>query len=202
MVPTRFFFLFLLGGIAMKTRLKKLLSIALATVFVLSSVACGKSAGEIGEDAAARVYDPNETRIFIDDEAAALAGSFAEEDATLIQMARDAFDQTNAQRVAAGLPALAWSDALSETAYVRAQEIVTLFSHTRPNGSDWYTVNSSIMYGENLAKNFGSASAVVTGWMNSPTHRENIMDGSFRTLGIAIFRGDDGKLYFAQEFGY
>ena len=84
---------------------------------------------------------------------------------------------------------------------VRAQEIVGTWSHTRPNGSDWYTVNSSIMYGENLAKGYSSASDCVAAWMASPTHRENVLYADFRTCGIAIYE-QGGAWYWAEEFGY
>ena len=84
---------------------------------------------------------------------------------------------------------------------VRAQEAASKFSHTRPNGKDWYTVNSELMWGENLAKGYDSAQSVVDAWMASPTHAANILAGDFTTCSIAVFE-TNGKLYFAQEFGY
>ena len=38
--------------------------------------------------------------------------------------------------------------------------------------------------------------------MNSPTHKANIMDGGYKTVGIAVFQDDGGNWYWAQEFGY
>ena len=108
----------------------------------------------------------------------------------------------NQQRVARGLSELAWSQALTNAAQVRANEITTSFSHTRPNGSEFWTVDSSCQYGENLAKLYQSADAVYTAWMNSPTHAANIMDGGYKTVGIAICQTGDGSWYWAQEFGY
>ena len=84
---------------------------------------------------------------------------------------------------------------------VRAQEAASKFSHTRPNGRDWYTVNSELMWGENLAKGYDSAQSVVDAWMASPTHAANILADDFTTCSIAIYE-KSGKLYFAQEFGY
>ena len=108
----------------------------------------------------------------------------------------------NAQRNGSGLPSLVWSDGLADAAAVRAQEITSVFSHTRPDGSNWWTVNSTLQYGENLAKLYQSSSSVVNAWMNSPTHRANIMDSSFVTVGMAIYQTADGSWYWAQEFGY
>ncbi len=74
-------------------------------------------------------------------------------------------------------------------------------NHVRPNGRDWYTVNSELMWGENLAKGYDSAQSVVDAWMASPTHAANILAGDFTTCSIAVYE-TGGKLYFAQEFGY
>ena len=108
----------------------------------------------------------------------------------------------NQKRAAQGLSQLVWSDALTSAAQVRANEITTSFSHTRPNGSDFWTVDSNVQYGENLAKLYQSADAVYTAWMNSPTHAANILDGGYKTVGIAVFQAADGNWYWAQEFGY
>lgn len=187
----------------MRNKMKKILCLTLVAACMIGCVACGKEKGDITDSAVARVQsEEDEEFVYIDDEAIALAGSLSEQDPGLRQAAQDAFALTNQERAAAGLPALTWSNALADAAYVRAQEIVGTFSHTRPDGSDWWTVNSSIMYGENLARGFSSAGAAVQAWMNSPTHKANIVDGGYRTLGIAIFQGSDGKWYWAQEFGY
>ncbi|MCR5100687.1 MAG: CAP domain-containing protein [Butyrivibrio sp.] len=168
----------------------------------LSCAACGaKADAVIGDQAATRGADEGAGEIYIDDEAIALAGSAASS-AAASSAARAAFDLVNQQRASAGLGTLTWSDGLASAALVRAQEIVGTFSHTRPDGSAWYTVNSSIMYGENLAKLYNSADGVVAAWMASPTHAANIMDGGFKTMGISVYQTEDGSWYWAQEFGY
>ena len=43
----------------------------------------------------------------------------------------------------------------------------TGFSHTRPNGKAWYTVNSKIQGGENLAYGFDNSSEGLDAWMKS-----------------------------------
>ena len=145
--------------------------------------------------------DEGAGEIWIDDGAIALAGSAASSQAAL-DACTAVFNIMNQQRVARGLSELAWSEALRDAAQVRANEITTSFSHTRPNGSEFWTVDSSCQYGENLAKLYQSADAVYTAWMNSPTHAANIMDGGYKTVGIAICQTGDGSWYWAQEFGY
>lgn len=180
--------------------MKKVVSLLLVAAMMISVVGCGTSNGELLKEASLRTEESDV--VYLDDGAIALAQSVgAGADANLAAAARAALDGCNAQRQAAGLGALTWNNALAEAAMVRAQEIVTTWSHTRPNGQDWWTVNSNIMYGENLAKGYSSAEAAVAGWMASPTHRENIMYGSFKTCGIAIYE-QGGTWYWAEEFGY
>ena len=116
-------------------------------------------------------------------------------------MAMATFDLMNAQRTQAGLGALSWDSDLENAAAIRAFECSESFSHTRPDGSDWYTVNAQIMHGENLAYGYNSADSVMTAWMNSPTHKENIMYPSFTKCAIAIYKSGS-TYYFAQEFRY
>ena len=177
----------------------------LASVFT----GCGKSAegqAAISEDAAVRAYDTIDfdTVTIMEDEVplgSSVNNANAEEQAALQNMARAALDLVNRQRAAAGLGALVWDSDLELAAAVRAGEIVQVFSHTRPNGTDWWTVNEAIMHGENLAYGYNSAQEVVTAWMNSPTHAANILYPSFTKCAIAIYK-NGSTYYFAQEFRY
>lgn len=194
--------------------MKKFLAGLLLGIMVVSAVGCGKSEGELSDQAAVREYDPNDTTVYIEDECTALVGSV--DDATLTDAERqrsaelralavEAFNLTNEQRVANGLPELVWRDDLAAVAQVRAIETVTLFSHTRPNGTEWWTVNGNIMYGENLARKFSTAAGCVNGWMNSPDHRANILSAGeygFISCGIAVYEDANGTLYWTQIFGY
>ena len=182
-------------------RLNKIVAAVVAGVLAFTFVACGAvNKAAIDDQAATRGIHEGEGEIYIDDEAIALAGSAASSQAAL-DACTAVFNLMNQQRVAQGLSELVWSDALTDAAQVRANEITTMFSHTRPNGSAFWTVDSSCQYGENLAKLYQSADAVYTAWMNSPTHAANIMDGGYKTVGIAICQTGDGSWYWAQEFG-
>ena len=108
--------------------------------------------------------------------------------------------KVNQIRVANGLNSLRYDASLEGAADVRANESTVRFSHTRPDGSDWYTVNPDLMYGENLADGYTTADAVVNAWMASPGHKANILKPDFTTVAVST-TVKDGKTYWAQEFG-
>ncbi|MBI4717653.1 MAG: CAP domain-containing protein [Planctomycetes bacterium] len=55
--------------------------------------------------------------------------------------------------------------------------------------------------GENLAAGQESAADVVRVWMDSPSHREIILDERWQEVGIAVRRGGEHAVYWVQEFG-
>ncbi|MDD3369764.1 MAG: CAP domain-containing protein [Lachnospiraceae bacterium] len=192
---------------------KRITAVALSIVMLgfclYSGIYATPAEGELFATAAVRDLTTEDGSVYFDDEAIALSGSVYKAGMTdaekaradeLRSLAMNTLSAVNAQRASAGLSALTWNTDLESCASVRSEEIVSTWSHTRPNGSDWYTVNSNVMWGENLAKNYSSTDAVVAAWMASPTHKANIMDGSFATMGIAIYEVN-GVLYWAQEFG-
>lgn len=160
------------------------------------------SKGKVIDKAAARDYDPGAKQVFMDENLTPLAESLnADNTAAMQAQLQAALDATNRERAAAGVPALVWNDSLAQCATVRASEITSVWAHTRPNGNQWWTVNSQVQYGENLAKNYQTGESVVAGWMASPTHRENLLDSGFKTVGMAVYNLN-GYWYWAQEFGY
>lgn len=157
--------------------------------------------GSITQAAASRGDNvPSDGIVYIEPEMVSLANTLSGS-ADSQAAARAAFDIANAKRVEAGLNALTWNTGLEQASAVRAVEASQSFSHTRPNGSDWWTVNSNLMYGENLAKGYNTGDSVVSAWMASPTHKANIMDVEFVSGAIAI-HVVNGQWYWAQEFGY
>ena len=143
--------------------------------------------------------DINTEPVYLDNEAIALADSL--NDTNLRSVALEANTLVNEIRAEAGLNSLKWDSNLETVANVRANEISEKFSHTRPNGRQWYTVNSKIQGGENLAFGFNTAEDVVDAWMNSPTHRDNILYSDFNKVAISIYE-EDGTYYWAQQMGY
>jgi uncharacterized protein YkwD len=53
--------------------------------------------------------------------------------------------------------------------------------------------------GENVAFNYNTPKAAVTAWLNSPSHKENII-GNYTHFGIAIKTNADGKKYYTNIF--
>ena len=114
-------------------------------------------------------------------------------------LASQAVENTNAERAKNGLSALRVDADLTAAAKIRAKEIAEVFDHVRPDGSSWYTVSSKAA-GENLAAGQKSASSVVDAWMNSSSHRDNILNESFSSVGIACVQVG-GVNYWVQLFG-
>lgn len=108
-------------------------------------------------------------------------------------------DRVNAERKKRGLKALSMDKNLLDAAMQRAMETTLYWSHTRPNGTDCFTV-SSLMVGENIAAGQSSPKAVMTSWMNSPGHRANILTDSFTTIGVGCVQVGN-RLYWVQCFG-
>lgn len=176
------------------------LVLAGGSVFYYNTVI--KEGGVITDQAAVRESGiPADGIVYIEPEMVSLADSLSGS-ADSLAAAKSAFDIVNSKRQEAGLSALTWNSGLEQAASVRAVEASQSFSHTRPDGTDWWTVNSNLMFGENLAKGYSSADSAVTAWLNSPTHKANIMDGGFTSAAITIHVNSDGQWYWAQEFGY
>ncbi len=178
-------------------------SIALAMLLLVAGISLFSTKGGNGEllDTACRrdgMPDPN--MVYIQPDLTALAGELSGSVETQAA-AKAALDLINAQRAAAGLNAMSWSSGLEQAAAVRAIEASQKWAHERPDGSDYYTVNPAIVYGENLAKGYSSAQEAFNAWMASPAHKDNIMYGPFKTSGIAI-HNIGGQWYWAHEFGY
>lgn len=114
----------------------------------------------------------------------------------------EVFSLVNEKREEEGLDPLVWNKTLTKDASSRAKEISKKFSHTRPNGKEWYTLDEKNMYGENLGKNYSTAQEVFDAWMNSESHKENILWENFTQIGIALYITKDGSYYWVQEFGY
>ena len=104
-----------------------------------------------------------------------------------------------------GLKPLTYTVALSRAASIRAEEISLKFDHIRPDGSDWYTVFEEINQeidgtGENIARNLKTPEDVVAGWMDSVTHKENILNPYFRYIGVGYLEKGSGASYWTQLF--
>lgn len=118
---------------------------------------------------------------------------------TMTSMAAEVIRQVNEERANYGLEPLTVSAQLTSAACIRANEIVEMFSHTRPDGSSWSTVSSAAM-GENIAKGQSSADRVMSAWMTSEGHRANILRESFGSIGVCALKVN-GVIHWVQLFG-
>lgn len=124
-----------------------------------------------------------------------------------VENVKQVLSLVNAERKKEGLSPLTWNDQVAKAASVRATEIQTSFSHTRPNGSNFATVlrENGVTYrgaGENIAWGQKTPEQVVNAWMNSPGHRANIMNKNFTGIGVGYVQNASGTPYWVQLFTY
>lgn len=115
--------------------------------------------------------------------------------------ARDLLQETNQARADNGEAPLGSNARLSQAAALKVNDMFAkqYWAHVSPSGDTPWTWFKQVGYGydnagENLAKDFHSTGGVVTAWMNSPEHRENILDVNYKDVGFAVKTGQlDGK---------
>ncbi len=102
-------------------------------------------------------------------------------------------EATNKQRLAQGLQPLKLNPQLEEAAQVKAQDMgaKNYWSHVTPEGNQPWSFIDEANYSyrkaaENLAYGFTTSESTVTGWMNSPSHRENVLDPVLQEVGFGI----------------
>ena len=108
---------------------------------------------------------------------------------------------TNEKRQAGGLAALNMDSQLNQAAAGKASDMIArnYWAHVSPVGTQpWaFVTDAGYTYryaGENLARDFSDPGGVVNAWMNSPSHRENILNPKYRDIGIAVVDGSlDGR---------
>ena len=105
----------------------------------------------------------------------------------------------NKERKSRGLSPLKMNESLLKSAMIRGGETAILYSHTRPDGRDPFTINS-LMMAENIAAGQTTPKQVVNDWMNSPGHRANILDSEAKIIGIGCVK-HNGNYYWVQCFG-
>lgn len=103
---------------------------------------------------------------------------------------------TNQKRAEAGLAPLVTDDRLSNAAAGKARDMFTndYWAHISPDGkTPWVFIRSAgynyQFAGENLARGFNSSSDVVSAWMNSTSHRDNILSANYKNVGFAVEQG-------------
>ncbi|WP_369197868.1 CAP domain-containing protein [Streptomyces djakartensis] len=113
----------------------------------------------------------------------------------------------NRERATAGCSPVTANDRLTRAAddYSDVMASSGVMSHTGPDGSTMTTRVEAAGYqwstlGENIARGQADAASVMKSWMNSPGHRANILNCSFKELGVGVHFGDGGP-WWTQNFG-
>lgn len=106
-------------------------------------------------------------------------------------------EYTNQARREAGVSPLHFDDKLNEAAMAKASHMFAYnyWAHVAPDGTKpWYFfIQAGYKYrfaGENLARDFSNSKDVVDAWLNSPTHRENLLSPRYEDIGIGVVKGE------------
>ena len=123
----------------------------------------------------------------------------------------DLYVLTNEARIANGVGKLQISSKLEAAAQLKLADMFqnNYFAHTSPAGIEpWYWFGKANydyrMAGENLAMNFISSNEVLQAWLNSESHRKNLLLNDFQETGIAVGSGminGQQTIVVVQEFG-
>ena len=124
------------------------------------------------------------------------------------QWKREVLSLVNNIRANNDLGQLGWGATCEGAATTRANEIVSVYSHTRPDGTSWATAcpapSNGGISGENLAIGNGAVSPVTTVmlWMGSDSHRENILNPDFTKMAVGFVFDLDSKYktYWSEFF--
>ena len=142
-----------------------------------------------------------------------LSGGLILNKTNLLAEIRTAFliDLTNEDRADQNLHQLIPNPLLTQAAALKAKHMVenNYFDHTSPDGIKPWQWLDQVGYdyayaGENLAIHFIDSEKVHDAWMNSPSHRANILQDKFTEIGIATAIGTyNGKTttFVVQMFG-
>ena len=142
---------------------------------------------------------------------APVAPTTSGDDAALQQ---EVLQLTNVERVAGGCGPVTLDATLNSVADGHTEDMAAnaYFSHTGLDGSAPFDRVQASGYpargaGENIAQGQPNAASVVEGWMNSPGHRENILNCAWTELGVGYATGEISStpnvppVYWAQVFG-
>jgi uncharacterized protein YkwD len=123
----------------------------------------------------------------------------------------DMYAAHNLARTGANVPSLVLDPKLVTIARARAEDMAArnYFSHSSPGGDTAFSLLGQASYSytiaaENIARNnYPDSQAVnvaMDGFLNSQSHKENIIDSRFKNVGIGVATGTDGMKYFAVVF--
>ncbi|TSC66222.1 MAG: hypothetical protein G01um101477_168 [Candidatus Doudnabacteria bacterium Gr01-1014_77] len=117
----------------------------------------------------------------------------------------------NKQRSQRNISTLAYNQRLAAAADFKAHDMIarSYFSHTDPDGKYiWDKISEEgykpyTVLGENLAVDFFDTEGLMAAWIDSPTHRSNILNADYKDQGLGVADGNGGKysIAIANTFG-
>jgi uncharacterized protein YkwD len=122
-------------------------------------------------------------------------------------MAARVVSLTNAARVQRGCRRLRVDNRLTRSARVHSLEMAKSgqFTHNSPDGaSPWDRMDQAGYHAgaaENIGRGYTSPEEAVRGWLDSPDHRQNILNCHITTIGVGVVSGAGGP-WWTQDFGY
>lgn len=148
--------------------------------------------------------DPKTVELALTQPSSSSANSLAEQVVALV----------NEQRQQAGLKPMRLNSLLTTSAQAHSQDMALndFFGHTGSNRSTaedriYETGYNYATIGENIAAGFATPESVVQAWMNSPSHRQNILHPLLEEMGVGFYflENDSGetnyRYYWTQDFG-
>lgn len=111
---------------------------------------------------------------------------------------------TNEHRTSKGLSVLTADQTIGQYAKAHTQYMIAQGEISHDTFSERMSALKAELgwgsgFGENVAYGYSSADAVMTGWLNSQGHRENI-EGNFTHIGVSAIQDDGGTYYYTQIF--
>ncbi len=113
-----------------------------------------------------------------------------EPDLGLLEIEKSIIHFTNLERARYGLPELQVDRNLMDSARRHA----TWMTRSRR------LQHTSQPVAENIAMGQPDSQSVLRSWMNSPGHRANILNRSYRRIGVAAYQTDEGRIFWCQQF--
>jgi len=130
------------------------------------------------------------------------------------------YEKTNAERAKQGLAPLSYEEDAGYFANTRAHEASERWDHTRPNGKPFYhifaehkvlpqgcgenlyNITYSIFNADYIASPEGTAfvaEQAITGWMNSPGHRANILEPNWNSMVVGVYYDTQTQTLYAVQ---
>jgi uncharacterized protein YkwD len=107
---------------------------------------------------------------------------------------------TNARRKAHGVKPLKAAECPDRLAEKWTRHMARTHDFEHQSLDPFFQCRSTSTAGENIAFGYESARALVSAWMHSTGHRENILNPHFHRIGVAGWRDTGGRTYATQDF--